>query len=180
MPKHYTVLLQQERTIRETRVDTWHGLADSPEDARDQADHAPRAWGTASRVVLSTSPADSEDVLTFTASRFFPSRSLLEAAGRLVPGGPGDVRGQIADAVEEIHTDTAGIAKIADRCGFYRDLTWRLYGTGWRWAEMAGLRTDLVVEGNRDPDDNGPCIDRDAGCCACTRHWGAWSRPAEG
>lgn len=64
---------------------------------------------------------------------------------------------------EAIHTDTAGIAKIADRCGFYRDLTWCLYGTGWRWAEMAGLRTDLVVEGNRDPDDNGPCIDRDVG-----------------
>lgn len=62
MPQHYTVLLQQERTIRETRVDTWHGLADSPEDARDQADHAPRAWGAASRVVLSASPIDFVEV----------------------------------------------------------------------------------------------------------------------
>ncbi|WP_054566055.1 hypothetical protein [Frankia sp. R43] len=67
------------------------------------------------------------------------------------------------NGAEAIHTDTAGIARIADRCDFYRDLVWCLYGSGWRWAEMAGLRDDLVVTGNRDADDNGPCIDREAG-----------------
>ncbi|ONH58331.1 hypothetical protein CcI49_23025 [Frankia sp. CcI49] len=67
------------------------------------------------------------------------------------------------NGAEAIHTDTAGIARIADRCDFYRDLVWCLYGSGWRWAEMAGLRNDLVVTGNRDADDNGPCIDRESG-----------------
>ncbi len=67
------------------------------------------------------------------------------------------------DGAEAIYTDTAGIAGIATRCGFYADLVWCLWASGWRWAEMVGLRRDLVVEGNRDPEDNGPCIDREAG-----------------
>ncbi|OHV31438.1 hypothetical protein BBK14_33910 [Parafrankia soli] len=57
---------------------------------------------------VSASEADSDDVLTFTASRFFPSRPLLEAAGRLVPDGPGDARNRIADAAEEIHIRRRG------------------------------------------------------------------------
>lgn len=68
-----------------------------------------------------------------------------------------------ASAAEAIHTDTAGVAAIATRCGEFSDLVWCLYASGWRWAEMVGLRDDLIVDGNRDPIDNGPCIDRDAG-----------------
>ncbi len=67
------------------------------------------------------------------------------------------------DGAEAVYTDTAGIAGIAGRCGPYEDLVWSLWGSGLRWAEMAGLREDLVVTGNRDPEDNGPCIDREAG-----------------
>lgn len=56
----------------------------------------------------SVSEADADDVLTFTASQYFPSRPLLEAAGRLLPDGPGDVRGRIADAAEEIRIRRRG------------------------------------------------------------------------
>lgn len=59
--------------------------------------------------------------------------------------------------VEVVHTDPAGVAAIAERCGPYADLVWCLYGTGWRWAEMVGLRRDLVVPGQ------GPTVDPDAG-----------------
>ncbi len=67
------------------------------------------------------------------------------------------------DRTEAIHTDAAGIASVAERCDLFSDLVWCLWGTGWRWAEMVGLRDDLVVAGNRDPDLNGPTIDREAG-----------------
>lgn len=64
---------------------------------------------------------------------------------------------------EAVYTDAAGVAAVAGRCGFYADLVWCLWGTGWRWAEMAGLRRDLVVTGQPDPADNGPCVDFEAG-----------------
>jgi integrase len=67
------------------------------------------------------------------------------------------------DGAEAIHTDPAGVAAIAQRCGIFSDLVWCLYATGWRWSELAGLRDDLVVTGRPRPRDNGPCIDRDAG-----------------
>ncbi|WP_261569343.1 tyrosine-type recombinase/integrase [Frankia gtarii] len=64
---------------------------------------------------------------------------------------------------EAIYTDAAGIARIAERCGFYADLVWSKWGTGWRWAELVGLRRDLKVTGNPRAIDNGPCVDVDAG-----------------
>ena len=64
---------------------------------------------------------------------------------------------------EAVYTDAAGVAAVAERCEPFGDLVWCLWGSGWRWAEMVGLRTDLVVTGNRDPDDNGPCVDLEAG-----------------
>jgi integrase len=67
------------------------------------------------------------------------------------------------DTPEAIFTDAAGVAGLAGRCGFYSDLVWCLWGTGWRWGEIAGLRRDLAVGGNRNPRDNGPCVDPDAG-----------------
>lgn len=64
---------------------------------------------------------------------------------------------------EAVYTDAAGVAAVAERCGYWADLVWCLYGTGWRFGEMSGLRRDLVVTGNRDSADNGPCIDFEAG-----------------
>ena len=56
------------------------------------------------------------------------------------------------NAAEVVHTDAAGVSGVAGRCGFYADLVWCLWGTGWRWAEMVGLRRDLETA-------DGPCID---------------------
>lgn len=53
--------------------------------------------------------ADADDVLLATDRTWWPSPRFLDAAGRLLPDGDGDVRDRIAEAADEIRARRDGV-----------------------------------------------------------------------